>query len=508
MPRQPTRRHFLQTTATVGAALGLGDWSALLPLSPVTAAEATVTPDIVRFSPEIEPIVRLIEKTPREKCPAMMIEQLRKGLPYRHFLAALFLANVRAGEDHPLAVLHSANQLTLDAPVQERLLPTFWAMDSFKYLQERDRKVPQLKSVAGTLPSPQTAEAELHAGMEAFDPDRAERAIIVLVSTQGANRVIEPLWHYGARDWTFIGHYAIWVANFVRVLETIGWQHAEPTLRHVVTSIMGDGKNLKDEPYAANRERVQKAIGQMPATWAQGGSNPGVTKDLLALIRELKREEACQLALVQLLEGKAEAGAIWDAVHLAGGELIMMVPASSCALHSNTCANALHYAFQASAEPANRLLILLQAVGWMCLYRQCISEEGFHPKPKDITGIAGADIPIDLQAAADEILSFQKVSFFARRSAGPDEAARKAFTFAQRYPESNLLQRAAARLLPLKSSWDPHDIKFPVAMFENFGWVNPPWRPHVMAASVYSFQGKEDLDNPVVHRVREAIGNL
>src|SRR5947209_3992211 len=123
MPRTTTRRHFLQTAITAGAALGLGEFTKLLPLSPATADEAKVTPDLVRFSPDIEPIVRLIEETPREKCVNMMIGQLQKGLPYRNFLAGLYLANIRTGMvDHPLAVLHSTNQLTLDLPMQERLL--------------------------------------------------------------------------------------------------------------------------------------------------------------------------------------------------------------------------------------------------------------------------------------------------------------------------------------------------------------------------------------------------
>jgi len=47
-----------------------------LPLSPATADEAKVTADLVRFSQDIEPIVRLIEETRREKCVAMMIGQL------------------------------------------------------------------------------------------------------------------------------------------------------------------------------------------------------------------------------------------------------------------------------------------------------------------------------------------------------------------------------------------------------------------------------------------------
>ena len=112
MARPTTRRHFLQTAVTAGASVGLGEWGKLLPLSPATTNEAKVTPDLVRFSPDIEPIVRLIEETPREKCVAMMIGQLRKGLPYRNFLAGLYLANIRTGMvDHPLTVFHSTNQL-------------------------------------------------------------------------------------------------------------------------------------------------------------------------------------------------------------------------------------------------------------------------------------------------------------------------------------------------------------------------------------------------------------
>ena len=62
MPRHTTRRHFLQTAGTAGAALGLGEWAKLLPLSPATGDETKVPPDPVRFSPDIDPVVRLIEE--------------------------------------------------------------------------------------------------------------------------------------------------------------------------------------------------------------------------------------------------------------------------------------------------------------------------------------------------------------------------------------------------------------------------------------------------------------
>jgi hypothetical protein len=270
----------LQAAATAGTAFGLGEFAALWRLSPANADEARVTPNLVRFSPDIEPVVRLIEDTPRDNCVAMMIGQLKKGLPYRNFLAALYLANIRTGlVDHPLAVLHSTNQLTLDLPVQEQLLPTFWAMDSFK----ARRFVPKLKPLTGKLPSPEHAERELHAGMNAYDADRAERAIAVLARTQGASRVAELLWHYGARDWFFIGRQAIWAANCWRVLETVGWQYAEPVLRVVLTNIMGDKKDLQLQPYRTNRERVRQAVDKLAGDWAGSGSDPGFVREMLAL---------------------------------------------------------------------------------------------------------------------------------------------------------------------------------------------------------------------------------
>lgn len=318
MTREPSRRYFLQTAATAGTALGLGEWVGLLPLTPATA-DAKVTPDLIRFSADIEPIVRLIEETPRAKCPDMMIEQLKSGLPYRQFLAAMFLAGLRnrALGGHHIALLHSANQLALDAPAAERLLPTFWALDSFKADLDRRRPTPTLMTFSGRLPAADKAEEELHAAMEAQDADRAERAVVALARTQGVGRMIEPLWRYGARDWVFIGHSAIWMANNWRTLQTVGEQHAEPTLRYLVREMIDTAQGVGKETYAASRERVRETLDKLPADWGQATGTAGLTKELLTLLRENKGDDACRFAVAQLREGKAKAGAVWDAVHVA-----------------------------------------------------------------------------------------------------------------------------------------------------------------------------------------------
>ena len=65
MSMRTDRRRFLQTTAAGGALAGLGDLGFLSRLRPVSADEAKLDPKVVRLQPEIEPIVRLLEETPR-----------------------------------------------------------------------------------------------------------------------------------------------------------------------------------------------------------------------------------------------------------------------------------------------------------------------------------------------------------------------------------------------------------------------------------------------------------
>src|SRR5262245_20644543 len=286
MARQQTRRHFLQTAATAGAAFGLGNFAALCPLGPANADEAKVTPDLVRFGPEIEPVVRLIEETPEDKCVATIVEQLRKGLPYRHFLAALYLAAIRAarwhgdgihGYDHSAYVVHSAYQLSLDLPAGEQLLPAFYALSGFKRGQKAYPNKKGTPALTGTLPAAEKAADELHAARKARDADRAERAVGALARSRGSAAVLEPLWHYAGRDWGFIGHMAILVANSGRLLETIGWQHAEHVLRYVVQGLAGWGKEHAEHadvrPYWANRTRVEKAAGRLGGREGQRGAD-------------------------------------------------------------------------------------------------------------------------------------------------------------------------------------------------------------------------------------------
>lgn len=528
MSTRHSRRSFLYTTAATGAAAGLGEWVGLLPTGSACASDAKVTPELVRFSPDTEPIVKLILDTPREKSIPAVVEQFRKGMPTRDFLAALYLTAARVGPwynnafDHVAYSIHSAHQLALELPPQESLLPALWALDSLKGGSPKPTAMPF--KINGTLPPTDRAAGELQAGIEGRDEERAVRAVVVMSRSDGASRIGEVLWRHAGRDWTFIGHLAILVANSWRLLQTIGWQHAEPVLGYVISGLTGAKGSEPDlKHFPENRARVEKGIRALPPGWAASDGEPGLTRDLMAAIRERKAGEACELTLARLTSGKARAGAVWDAVFLAAGEMIASAQKNSEPLHANTVANALRVGFAESSEPATRLLLLLQAVAWTTRFRAAMATKGWLKDATDITALATEKGAEESEVSAADILATLSHGGIdhgtAKSSPVPGwygttynnqswrrTAAERAFALAQQDGGATVLFRAAARLLPAKADGDPHRIKFATAMFENYRWVSPVWRPHMAAAASYSFLGADAPDTTTIRQVREAVG--
>src|SRR5262245_38839685 len=101
MTMRTDRRRFLRASATSSALLGLGELGFLSRLRPVSAEEASLDPKVVRLDPEIEPVVRRLEDTPRERLLEEVAARIRKGLSYREVLAALLLAGVRNVQPRP-----------------------------------------------------------------------------------------------------------------------------------------------------------------------------------------------------------------------------------------------------------------------------------------------------------------------------------------------------------------------------------------------------------------------
>jgi hypothetical protein len=489
MATQMTRRHFL-TAATSGVLLGLGDLSDFAHLAGAEPPKAKNVPWQLQYGAEIEPLVRLMEETPREKCVEVMAEKLRGGLTYRQFMAGVFLAGLRNGGDtgyyHCVYVVHSANQLGLDAPVGERLLALFGALDVFKDWQRPRADEPGKfghQPIPNKLSSPDKALRQFHEALKVPDYDAAEAAIIPLVRSEARQRIFDLIAQYGFR----VGgvHPWIFASNAWRCLGEIGWEHTEPVLRSLVRHIGGDL-----DWYQPLREQAGKTFGALPADWAQASAEPGLTRELLAVMRTGNDTEAFNLSMRSLIKGKARAGALWDAVHLAAGEAFLRGDPGN-ALHSNTGLNALHFAFQTAGDPETRLQVLMRAVTFMCHPRSAYPAK---KSPVTITELAPLSIPESPEQAAAEICVM----------ATKDGAVGKAFALAQRHPDTSAYWQTKRREVFMTAS-DAHPYKFLAAIWENTRNVSARWRPHLMAAAIGQTEGGVPPDSPLMVQAREAV---
>src|SRR6266508_4328390 len=242
------RRSFLKTAAGAAAFAGLGELGFLAQLRPVSAAEAKLKPEAVRLHPEIEPLVRLLENTSRERVLEEVAARIQRGTTYREVLAALLLAGVRNIQPRPVGfkfhavlVVNSAHLASLSSPDTDRWLPIFWAIDQFKSSQAADVKEGDWTMGPvdeSAVPPAHKARQALIDAMDNWDEAAGDAAIVGMVRSAGAHEIFEILCRYGARDFREIGHKEIYVANSFRTLEAIGWQHAEPVLRSLVYALL------------------------------------------------------------------------------------------------------------------------------------------------------------------------------------------------------------------------------------------------------------------------------
>ena len=478
----------------------------------LSRAEAQVTPEVMKYRPEIEPLTALFERTPRDKCAALLAEQLKRGAPYRQLMAAVFLAGIRNIDPRPpgfalhcVFVIHSAHLLSLEAPPDARLLPLFYALDNFKAAQERDARQSgggyTMASIGGPLPAPERAAAELAAAMDAWDQERAERAVVSLARNSSSSEIVELLQRYGARDYRNIGHKAIYLANACRTLDVIGWQYGEPVLRSLVLALVDFGREqevngykFEDQCYRGNLARLREAFPRLSSTWARLDADSGATRALLEVFRKATPDQACAAVTDRMVAGKTSAGAVWDAVHLAAAELNMRTRAGSTivGIHAVTSANALRHAYATSSSPQTRFLLLLQAAGWMAQFRTWAETRTQGIRAFDITAIEPSS-----EAAVEQI--------FADLPSRADAVAPAAVRLARDVETRQGLLGAALRLTLAKAD-EVHYYKYLAALIEDIPRVNIEWQPQLASAIVYYAKSSKDADSKTMLRAREALG--
>jgi hypothetical protein len=462
-----------------------------------------VEPQAVQLRPDIEPVVRWIEQTPRDNILEVSIGHLKKGLTYRDLVAGLFLAGIRNINPHPIGfklhavlVINAAHMLAQSAAPEDRLLPILWALDAFKNAQAQD--IQQGDWILGKmdetrLPSASNAKASFVRALENWDAEAADAAITALCRSSRSLETMESIWRYAVRDQWYIGHKAIFAAQSWRTLQLIGWQHAEPVVRSLILGLLDRRENARPAPVGPYEPNLDNAK-RLRDGWQIGKPDAGATRALFHAIRQASAQNAAAEAVVLLNRGVAPES-LWDAVVLAGSELMSHSP-GNVSLHAMTAANALHYIYGASGDDTTRKLALLQAVGWLPLFR------------------GNAKLPVeplvDSMKAAQPAASGEGAiaEIFDTVSVDRGQAARKAIGYLADGGSPELIFAVARRLI-IRKCRDWHDFKYGVAAWEECSLASDPqWRAPLIAATMYRLPGARSADSTLMNRARDAVKGI
>lgn len=503
-----SRRQFLATTAAGGVLASLGDLGFLAGLPKVSAAEAAIDTRIVQFQPDIEPLVRLLEDTPRERVLEEFGSRIRNGqASYQQVLAALLLAGIRNVQPRPsvghkfhaVLVVNSAHLASLASPEEHRWLPIFWALDYFKSSQAQDIREGNWTMAAvdeSAVPAPHKARTAFVEAMDNWDESAADVAVAGLARSTGATEIFELFSRYGARDFRSIGHKAIFVANAWRTLQCIGWRHSEPVLRSLAYALLmheGDNPAKRDaEPDRSWRQNVELAS-QFREDWLGGNIDEAATQEMLATLREATPEDASRKVL-ELVNRQVAPQAVWDAIFVAASEQLAR-QAGIVSLHTVTTTNALRFAFDTSSNDDTRRMILLQGAAFATLFRKELHRRG---------NVGDVEIDKLEPAAVSDQPSEGIETIF--RSVGRDtmNAAQGVLGYLQAGHNPRELMNAARVLIFVKGT-NSHDYKFSSAVLEDFYKVSPGWRDRYLASSVFQLRGSQQPDNQLVTRARAAL---
>jgi hypothetical protein len=397
-------------------------------------------------------------------------------------------------------VVNSAHLASLASPDEHRWLPIFWALDHFKDSQADDVREGDWTMAAvdeRAVPAADKAKSAFIEAMDRWDEGAADAAAAGLARSAGVNEIFEVMFRLGARDFRDIGHKAIYVANSLRTLNCIGYQHTEPVLRSLAYALLQhDGTNPSkaderaDRPWRANVDRARK----IKEGWLAGQVDPAATADLLAALREVDENEASE-KVVELVNRGIAPQSVWDALLLGAGELLVRQP-GIVALHAVTTTNALRFAWEASGDDNTRRMLLLQNAAFLPMFRQAMVGRDAKIGAQKLDELAPVPLTESGPGAVGEI--------FADISRDRMSAAGKTLAYLDGHPDPTAFIDAARVLIFLKGT-NAHDYKFSSAVLEDHRHVSPMYRSRFLAASVFNLRGSNGSDNRLVERTRAAL---
>jgi hypothetical protein len=427
---------------------------------------------------------------------------LGAGAAVSDLLGAAFQAGVVdirprhvGGKLHAVLMVESVFQLAEATDRRSAALLALWNLDDFKASQQLDREegdwvLPARPDVS--FATEEAARREFVAAMEAWDDDRADRALVGLLPHHDRDSLFEILWPLAARSYVDIGHKMIFAAQTARVLGRIAWPTAEPALRSLVNGLLFRPSGPETDAF----ERSRRLAAGLPSGWAAGRDDASQTLPLLARLRGADSEGA-QKTVAAALAGGLGTGTVWDALRLGASELFLRRPLSEPAsdrgallpVHAVTVTNALGYAWRTSRSDANRRVLLLQAAGWLPQLRDDLAR---------IVGLAPEARAIDT-LGRDERAVPERLEDLPVR---PTPAVMHAYL---RDPDRRATLRARLVEDLAGKAVEHHQHKYAAAVFEESRLVDPRWASHLLACAVPYLPGRAAPDTELAARSRAAL---
>ena len=455
---------------------------------------------------ESEPLLKLLEDSPRERIPRELATRIRAGTRYEDLLAALTLATVRNVQPYPdvgfkyhvVMMLRSINATALHLPAADKWLPLVWAADYFKDTQAQERAATGWRQSARPQLTAGVADprAALIAALDHWDHDAADAAIVRYARSASPDQIFSVLFPYGARDLRAIGHKAIAVSNAHALTQLVGSaQASEPLLRSTVAALLNsdsdsspDSHDLApDRPWRANLQRVS----QVPQSWKQGRDDAGARAELRSALYRTSPEDVGAV-VVTLLRRGISADAIWQVQFATAAELLVLQP-GIVALHAQTTGNALHYAYRACDDERTQLMLLLQGAAFVAMFRQ-------------MTGAAESDLnlgalqPLAASGEGALLAAFSDLTGGRRR-----QAVQKCLGYLLSGGDTDSVITAARRSLVLGAG-EAHDFKLSEAVFENLAqFPDTAWRARFLSAGMAYFTAPLQRPRPLIAETMELL---
>jgi hypothetical protein len=320
-----TRREFLADVGKgmIAASIGVGV-AQELGLCPAFGGEE---PKELSFG-SLEPLVELLQETPKTKLMPVLVEKLNAGLDLRTLTAAGAFANARTfgGENyfgfHTFMALVPAYSMAGELPKERAALPLLKVLyRNAHYLETVGfRKNEVLKPMT---PADHATPEEVHQAVNAGERDKAERLLAAVTKTpeDALNAAL-----LGVEDNHDV-HTAVMPWRAYAMLDIVGKEHAITLLRQSVRQCAKQCETMKDrkDQLAAQRKIVPALLEKhkLPKeTRGTRAADDAWVAQMCATILASSQEQAGEAVAMALAEG-FNPEHIGEAISLAANQLLL-----------------------------------------------------------------------------------------------------------------------------------------------------------------------------------------